>query len=157
MPQDTFTTPAMEWGTATEPQARAAYAFLHDIEVVEVGFIPHPTIAMSGGSPDGFLGPDGLIEIKCMNTANHLEMLLGGSISLQHLKQMQFNMACSGRRYCKYILFDPRLPEPMRMDVRHVVRDGEMIAMLEKEAAIFLAELDAKVAALTEKYLKAAA
>jgi hypothetical protein len=66
---------------------------------------------------------------------------------------MQWQLACTHRRWCDWVSFDPRLPEPMRLVVKHVVRDGEMIAELEKEVTIFLAEVDAKVAALTKMYL----
>ncbi|MGK4455672.1 YqaJ viral recombinase family protein, partial [Klebsiella pneumoniae] len=67
-----FSNSAMQWGTDMEPEARNAYSFYSDNDVVEIGFVDHPTIAMSGASPDGLVGDDGLVEIKCPNTATHI-------------------------------------------------------------------------------------
>jgi putative phage-type endonuclease len=149
----TFTNSAMQWGTQTEPDARAAYSFYADSDVVEVGFDQHQTIAMSGASPDGLVGNDGLVEFKCPNTATHIETLLGAEIDGKYIKQMQWQMACRPeRKWCDWVSFDPRLPESMRLFVKRVSRDHVMIAGLEKDVQEFLAELDAKVIALTKQY-----
>src|SRR5689334_1396302 len=78
-PQESFTNAAMQWGVDTEPHARAAYEFHTDATVEPVGFVDHPVIEMTGASPDGLVGADGLVEIKCPNTATHIETLLGSS------------------------------------------------------------------------------
>lgn len=150
VPQDTFTNAAMQWGSETEPQARAAYEFYRDCTVEQVGFIEHPTIAMSGASPDGLVGTDGLLEIKCPGTAQHIETLLGEPIAEKYIKQMQWQMACTGRAWCEFASFDPRLPERLRLFVLRVPRNDVVIAGLEREAVAFLTELDVKVAALSK-------
>ena len=157
VPAASYTNAAMQWGTDTEPQARTAYQFYHDCDVVQVGFIDHPKIAMTGASPDGLIGDDGLVEIKCPNTATHIDTLLStptDSVASKYITQMQWQMACTGRKWCDFASFDPRLPEAMRLFVQRVPRDDAMIAQLEKSVTEFLAELDAKVAELTARYLK---
>lgn len=149
---ETFTNDAMRWGTEQEPFARAAYEFYRDADVTEVGFVEHPRIAMSGASPDGLVGADGLVEIKAPNTATHIETLLGGAAPAKYLCQVQWQMACTGRPWCDFVSFDPRLPAEMRLFVRRVERDAARINELEDAVAAFLAEVDATVAELTRIY-----
>jgi putative phage-type endonuclease len=151
-----FTNAAMQWGTDQEPHARAAYSFLHDVDVEEIAFVDHPEIAMSGASPDGLVGLDGLVEFKCPNTATHLDTLLSETVPGKYITQMQWQMACTGRAYCDFASFDPRLPPSMQLFVKRVERDASLILDLEAQVADFLAEIDAKVAALTERYARAA-
>ena len=139
-----FTNAAMEWGTEQEPHARAAYSAKTGIMVEEVGFIDHPTVAMSGASPDGF-AEEGLIEVKCPNTATHLEYVLAELPPLKYFTQMQWQMACTGRPWCDFVSFDPRLPERLQLLVVRVPRDDDYIKMLEQEVTIFLQELDDKL------------
>lgn len=152
-----FTNAAIKHGTETEPQALAAYEFLIGAEIERVAFVPHPTIPMSGASPDGLVGDIGMIEVKCPNTATHLDTLLGEPIAGKYITQMQWQMACSGRAWCDFGSFDPRLPEEMRLFVKRVPRDAALIASLEKDVAAFLAELDEKEAELRSRYLTRAA
>lgn len=147
-----YTNAAMQHGIDTEPQARDAYCFYASVEVDQVGFIAHPTIEMTGASPDGLVGADGLVEIKCPNTATHIETLLTGEIAAKYITQMQWQMACSGRQWCDFVSYDPRLPEEMRVFIQRVPRDDKVIALLEKDVALFLSELEAKVAALRAKF-----
>jgi putative phage-type endonuclease len=151
-----FTNAAMQWGTDQEPHARAAYCFLHDVDVEEIAFVDHPEIAMSGASPDGLVGLDGLVEFKCPNTATHLDTLLSETVPGKYITQMQWQMACTGRAWCDFASFDPRLPPSMQLFVKRVERDASLILDLEAQVADFLAEIDAKVAALTERYARAA-
>ena len=136
-----FSNAAMEWGTEQEPHARAAYSAKTGILVEEVGFINHPTVAMSGASPDGF-AEEGLIEVKCPNTSTMLEWILDGEVPSKHIPQLQWQMACTGRPWCDFVSFDPRLPERLQLLVVRVPRDDAYIAMLETEVKKFLAELD---------------
>ena len=145
-----FTNAAMQWGTETEPQARAAYAFLTDAEVEETGFAIHPDIPYLGASPDGLVGADGLVEIKCPNTATHIETLLSDAVPQKYLLQMQTQMACTGRAWCDFVSFDPRFPAEHQIWMRRVVRDDDLIAEIEREAATFLAEVEQAVAKLTQ-------
>jgi putative phage-type endonuclease len=156
VPAEGFTSAAMQWGVDKEAEAKAAYEFLTDVEVVPASFVPHPKIAMAGASPDGLVEDDGLIECKCPNTATHLETLLGRSVPSKYVTQMQFQMACTGRQWADFVSYDPRLPETMRLFVKRVNRDDKMIADLEREVAAFLAEIDQKVAELTKAYGAAA-
>lgn len=139
-----FSNAAMEWGTEQEPHARAAYSAKTGIMVEEVGFIDHPTVAMSGASPDGF-AEEGLIEVKCPNTNTMLEFILDGKPPQKYVTQMQWQMACTGRPWCDFVSFDPRLPERLQLLVVRVPRDDDYIAMLETEVKKFLAELDDKL------------
>lgn len=150
VPADSFVSAAMQHGTETEPQARAAYSFLTDNLVEEVGFIHHPTILMAGASPDGFVGENGLIEIKCPNTATHIDTLLGAEIDGKYVKQMQWQMACTGRDWCDFVSFDPRLPVDLQIKVQRVERDQELIDSLEKDVTDFLAEVEDKVTRLKQ-------
>lgn len=147
-----FTNAAMQWGTEKEPDARAAYEFRTDAAVELIGFAVHPKILMSGASPDGLVGADGLLEIKCPNTATHLETLLGQSVAGKYDTQIQWQLACTDRLWCDYCSFDPRLPEQMRLFVSRIQRDDKRIGELEKMVSDFIAELDAKVSDLQRLY-----
>jgi len=149
---DTFTNAAMQWGTETEPQAKAAYTLFTGRVIQDVGFVPHPSIPMSGASPDGLVEDNGLVEIKCPNTATHLETLLGSAIDGKYIKQMQWQMACTNKAWCDFVSFDPRLPVNMQCKIIRVDRDAELIALLEKEVGEFLAEIEAKIKQLNERY-----
>ena len=152
VPTDTFKSAAMEWGTAQEPHARAAYEAVGGVLVEEVGFVPHPSIPDAGASPDGLVGSVGLIEIKCPNTATHIETLLSGKVPDRYNTQMQWQMACTGRTWCDYVSYDPRMPENMRLFLARVFRDQSAILAMETEVLIFIHELTDKVAALKLHY-----
>jgi putative phage-type endonuclease len=140
-----FTNAAMQHGTETEPLARAAYEALKDVLVDEVGFVPHPTIQMAGASPDGLVGEDGLLEIKCPNTATHIDTLLSESVPTKYYTQMQFQLACTGREWCDFVSFDNRLPPELQLFVKRVPRDDTYIKLMEAEIVQFIAELDDKI------------
>ena len=147
-----FTNDAMRWGTDTEPYARLEYSRRFDVSVYEIGFVDHPEVAMSGASPDGLVGSDGLIEIKCPNTATHLDTLLSGNVPGKYLTQMQFQMACTGRSWNDFVSFDPRLPENMQLFVQRVPRDVGLILDLETEVSAFHDEIEGKLAELRRIY-----
>jgi putative phage-type endonuclease len=147
---ESFSNAAMQHGTDTEPLARAAYEAFQDILVDEVGFVPHPSIIMAGASPDGLVGDDGLLEIKCPNTATHIETLLSQSVPGKYNTQMQFQMACTGRKWCDFVSFDNRLPDELQLFVKRVPRDNEFIKQMEDEVVKFLNELDIKIAQLMD-------
>jgi len=142
---ESFTNAAMQHGTDTEPLARAAYEAYADVLVDEVGFVPHPTIEMAGASPDGLVGDDGLLEIKCPNTATHIETLISKVVPSKYNTQMQFQMACTGRKWCDFVSFDNRLPEMFQLFVTRVPRDEVFIRLIESEIVQFIAELDDKI------------
>lgn len=147
-----FTNAAMQWGTDTEPQARAAYEFFTDNQVELAQFIPHPSISDSGASPDGFVGTDGLVEIKCPSTATHIDTLLKGGIPERYQHQMNWQMACTGRRWCDMVSFDPRMPGNMQLFVKRLERNDGQIEFLERCVGTFLEELSRKVGELQRMY-----
>lgn len=151
-PASSFSSAAMQWGTETEPMARGAYEFAQGVTVVEEGFIHHHSIAMAGMSPDGLVGDDGLLEIKCPNTSTHIDTLLGAKAPAKYIDQMQWQMACSGRQWCDFVSFDPRMPINMNMFLTRIERDDDRIEYLEKSVIEFIVELDAKIEQLTSKY-----
>ncbi len=157
-PTEGYSNAAMQHGTATEPEARDAYAFATDADVSQVGFVAHPSIEWSGASPDGLVGDDGLVEIKCPNTATHIETLLGDGIDRKYVMQMQWQMACTGRKWCDFVSYDNRMPGSMALHVQRVHRDDALIASLETDVREFLKEVAKQVADLQSKYeLKEAA
>ena len=150
-----FTSAAMQHGIDTEAAARAAYGFMQDVEVIEAPFVLHPRLAWSGASPDGFVGDDGLVEIKCPNTATHITTLRGGEIPDKYIKQMQWQMACTERDWCDFVSFDPRMPVEMQLHIQRVGRDNDLIAEIESAAIGFLDEIAETVAELEAIYRKA--
>jgi len=147
---ESFTNAAMEWGTATEPFARAAYEAKSDVLVDQVGAIDHPRIERSAASPDGLIGDDGCLEIKCPNTATHIETLLGDEPAKKYYDQMQWQMACTNRSWCDFVSFDPRMPSHLQLFVKRIERNDEYIEQLEKEVVQFLMEVEDKVKKLNE-------
>lgn len=145
---ESFTNAAMQWGTDNEPAARAEYEMNSCGMVDEVAFIPHPTIAMTGASPDGLVGDGGMLEIKCPNTATHIEYLLGKVVPSGYKPQMAWQMACSGRKWVDFVSYDPRMPEKHRFFLVRYERDDKYIAELEEEVVSFLAEVTKCVADL---------
>jgi putative phage-type endonuclease len=146
---ESFTNAAMQWGTETEPLARSAYEAYADIMVEELGFVPHPKIEQSGASPDGLVGLFGMLEIKCPNTATHIDTLLTQSVPTKYITQMQWQMRCCERQWCDYVSFDPRLSQDLQLFVKRVEFDASYVAMLEEEVNLFLKELDNKIIKLT--------
>lgn len=142
---ESFINAAMQHGTETEPLARISYEVAQNVLVDEVGFVPHPTIEMAGASPDGLVNDDGLLEIKCPNTATHIETLLSQTVPGKYNTQMQFQMACTGREWCDFVSFDNRLPQELQLFVKRVPRDNVFIRLIEGEIVQFLAELDDKI------------
>ena len=142
---DGFTNAAMQWGTETEPLARISYEVAQNVLVDEVGFVPHPKILMAGASPDGLVGDNGLLEIKCPNTATHIDTLLSETVPGKYNTQMQFQMACTDRKWCDFVSFDNRLPTELQLFVKRVPRDNVFIRLIEGEIVQFIAELDDKI------------
>ena len=146
-PIQRFQNAAMTWGTEQEPAARAAYERVTGISVEETGFVAHDTL-LAGCSPDGLVDWDGLVEIKCpWNTANHIETLLNGMPD-DHRAQVQGQMWITGRQWCDFVSYDPRMPEPLQLHVQRIQRDEAFIADLERRVTSFLAEVGNQVEAL---------
>lgn len=146
-----YVTPAMQWGIDTEPDARAAYEYLLNVDVVPVGFAVHPEIPMLGATPDGGVGDEGLTEFKCPTSMTHVATLLSKEVDPQYIAQMAGELLCfPARKWVDYGTYDPRMPPELRLWVFRFERDAnaEYIEQLEKDAREFLAELDDVVARL---------
>ena len=143
--EESYTNAAMEWGTQTEPQARVAYEVKTGNFVDQVAFIDHPTIAGFGCSPDGIVATDGLIEIKCPNSATHWSYIKANEPPNKYFIQMQAQMAVTGAKWCDFVSFDPRMPERSQLLIVHVPIDREFILFMEPEIKQFLSEVDKEV------------
>lgn len=132
---------SVQWGNDAEPLARAAFEAETGQFVVEVGFVDHPNIAMAGCSPDGLLDDDGVIEIKCPNTATHIEYLKANTVPSEYRKQILWQLACTGRKWAKFVSFDPRLNQENQLLIVHFEPTVDEIAELEAEARVFLDEV----------------
>jgi putative phage-type endonuclease len=148
---ESYNNAAMQWGTDQEPLARAAYEAVADVLVDEIGFVVHPTIVNAGASPDGLVGDVGLIEIKCPNTATHIDTVLTDKVPSKYITQMQWQMACTQRKWCDFVSFDPRMPEGLQLFIQRVDFDAEYVKMLEAEITGFLGELETKIEKLNER------
>jgi putative phage-type endonuclease len=143
-----YTNAAMAWGVEKEPEAKAAYELMRDVDVIAAGFVDHPKIPMTGASPDGYVGDVGLIEIKCPISATHIETLLSGKIPDKYVVQMLWQMACTDRQWCDYVSYDPRLPAHLQLFIKRVHRDEKRMGELEQEVKSFLAEVDETITKL---------
>lgn len=152
VPVETFQNAAMLHGTETEPEARIAYEFYANADVAQVGLVLHPNIGGTHASPDGLVGTDGLLEIKCPQPAQHLSTLLGEPIPEKYQIQMLWQMKCCDRAWCDFASYSPAFPESMKLHVRRFPRDDARIAELEKEVIDFLNELRLTVHRLRSKY-----
>jgi len=138
---DPFVSRPMQWGVDNEKFARAAYELQQNVMIETVGFVLHPFIECFGGSPDGFVGDEGLVQFKCPLTATHIEYLLKGEVPKEYQPQMLAEMACSGRQWCDCVSFDPRLPEDLQLFVQRFHRDEARIAEIEIAVEQFLGEV----------------
>jgi putative phage-type endonuclease len=152
VPAAGFKSPAMQRGIDKEAEARDAYQRKTNYPVYEAPFIAHPRIDRAGASPDGFVGDEGLIEIKCPTAATTAKVLLTDYLDEVYAAQIQWQLACTGRQWCDYAVYDDRMPEHLRLYVRRINRDDALIADAEKEVIKFLEEIDNAVAALAKKY-----
>lgn len=150
-PCESFINSAMQWGIDTEATARAAYSATTGTIVDDAPFFEHPTVEWGGATPDGLIGEDGLIEIKCPNTATHMQALLGAGIADGYMKQMQFQMACSGRAWVDFVSFDPRLPENLQILIRRVERNPVLISEIEAAVTVFVEEAKRLIATLKQR------
>lgn len=144
-----YVTAAMQWGTDQEPAAKMAYEGVTGNLVLDAPFVPHPRIEFCGASPDGFVD-DGLIEVKAPTTSKHIAWMLAGVVPEEYKPQMLLQMACTGRRWCDFVSFDPRLPLAQRVFIRQFTPDESEIERVEEAARLFLAEVEAMFQQITE-------
>lgn len=146
--EDVFESGPIIWGREHEAEAREIYKARTFQEVTQVGLVLHPTNDRIAASPDGLVGTDGLIEIKCPLTATHLEYLMTGVPPSKYRYQMLTQMLCCGRAWCDFVSYDPRLPAEYQMLIYRYYRDDKEIILMEASAKQFLDELDATLAQL---------
>jgi putative phage-type endonuclease len=137
----------MRRGLELEPEARMAYEIRTGRIVEEVGLVLHPTMR-AGASPDGLVD-DGLLEIKAPRTHVHIEYLLAGKPPAKYLPQMAWQCVCTGRAWCDFASYDPKMPEALRLFVVRYTPDAGYLRELEAEVAAFLVEVDSKVEQLS--------
>ncbi len=153
-PVETYQNDAMRRGQELEAEARDAYSFATGNAVEEVGFVAYAALPNTGCSPDGLIGDDGLLEVKCpASMAKHLDAILRGSHADEYRWQLQHQMMVTGRQWVAAVSYDPRWPEHLQLAIKTVQRDEEAIAELaaairEADAEIesFITALEAKVA-----------
>jgi len=138
-----FETAAMRWGIEMEALARASYEAEVGEMAEEVGFVIHPELHDAGASPDGLVGSDGLVEIKCPETTTHLKMVLRRSIDERYMLQMQWQLECTRRCWCDFVSFDPRVDAPLSLMIIRFPRDDKMIAMMRDDVCNFLKDASA--------------
>lgn len=145
---DTFSSGDMQWGDEQEEFARAAYELESCHDVQEVGFVDHATISNFGCSPDGLVGDVGLVEIKCPKTAQQMDYLIAGVVPKIYVKQVQTQLACTGRLWCDFVSYDPRMPIELQLFVVRVARDEGLIADIELSVIAFLVAVEDMVASM---------
>ena len=143
--EESFTNDAMQWGKDHEDQARVAYEVASGNFVDQVAFVDHPTIKWFGASPDGLINQDGLVEIKCPNSATHWSYIKDDGPPTKYYIQMQAQMACTGRSWCDFVSYDPRMPERSQLFIKRVMREDAYIAEMEAEVKKFLDEVAVEV------------
>jgi putative phage-type endonuclease len=133
----------MVWGIEKEPDAKVTYTEVTGRPVLPAGFMLHPTIEFCGASPDGFIGHDGLIEIKCPRTTTHITWMLIGEVPDQHRAQMALQLLVTGRQWCDFVSYDPRCHPRQRLFLRRFTPTDEYLREIETAAREFLQEVDA--------------
>ncbi|MCP3680148.1 MAG: YqaJ viral recombinase family protein [Gammaproteobacteria bacterium] len=147
-PMPFFENEAMKWGTETEPQARAMYELKNGVDVKEVAFVELNEFV--GVSPDGLVGDDGLLEIKCPNTETQIKRFLDDvGLPKDYEAQVQGQLWVTGRDWCDFVSFDPRIDVEASYIQTRVYRDEEYIAKLEKKVSIFVGEMKEMINKLT--------
>jgi putative phage-type endonuclease len=146
--QESYINQAMQDGIDREVFARNRYVQEHG-EVEEVGFMQHPTLE-AGASPDGLVGEDGIIEIKCPMGSTHTETLMTQDIPSKYIPQIQFQLRCSGRKWCDFVSYHPMFPKHLQLFVKRVEADEVYQAELDKEIELFLVEVQTIIDKLGE-------
>lgn len=142
LPYEGYVSAEMTRGADLEAGAKHAYSEYYNLPVVDVGFVLHPKIKWFGASPDGLIGKDGLVEVKCPNTATHLTYWTERKVPAKYQPQMLAQLACTGRQWCDFVSFDPRLPEDMALFCTRFTPSADEILDVERRAQEFLIEVE---------------
>lgn len=148
---NSWISPSMEWGVEQEPFARMEYEVSRETFVEKTGFWKHPFIQWLGASPDGLVGSDGLVEIKCPNSTTHLEYIFDNEVPSAYYNQIQCQLWVTNRDWCDFVSYDPRIrKESKRLFIRRCLRDDKLIGEMEVAVKAFLVELDDLIIKLGE-------
>lgn len=145
--EDAFVSAAMQRGMDCEPQAFAAYEAVTGNVARTVGFIQHDALLV-GCSPDGLVDDDGVLELKCPNSATHLEYLKARTVPDKYLPQLLHTLWVTERAYCDFVSFDDRFPSALQVFHVRMTRDDKAIAIYAKAAQAFLQDVDNEVLSL---------
>jgi putative phage-type endonuclease len=147
---ESYSNAAMQWGIEQEQFACIAYEAQKETFVDKIGFVLHPEIKWLGVSPDRIVGNDGLIEVKCPNTTTHLDYLFDNKVPAEYYKQIQCQLWVTGRQWCDFVSYDPRLPKRNQLLIVRTERDEKLIAEMKTETEKFLAEVETLIIKLGE-------
>ena len=147
---ESYTNAAMQWGIEQEQFACIAYEAQKETFVDKIGFVLHPDIKWLGVSPDRIVGHEGLIEVKCPNTTTHLDYLFENKVPAEYYKQIQCQLWVTGRQWCDFVSYDPRLPKRNQLLIVRTERDESLIKEMEAETLKFLAEVETLIIKLGE-------
>lgn len=146
-PKQFFENDAMRWGTETEPQARAMYELETGHDVAEVAFIVKNEFV--GVSPDGLIGENGMLEIKCPTTATQIKRALSDNYHADYKAQIQCQLWVAQREWCDFLSFDPRLDGPASFLIERVERDEKFITEMSEKTDVFINNMLAAISKLT--------
>lgn len=141
-PRDRKRIASLDHRVELEPDARAAYEFYFEQKIELIGFVDHPRIPNAGASPDGLIGTDGGIEIKCCDAEGHLEIITADAIDPDYFYQCHFNIACTERDWWAFTAFNPDMPEELKVHRKILERDDQLIATIETNVIQFLEEVE---------------
>lgn len=133
-PMESYSNAHMERGKEWEADARAMYAFMHDAEPQQVGFIRN---GQKGASPDSLLDTDGGLEIKTALPHIQIARLRTGTLPPEHKAQVQGNVWVSDRMWWDFVSYAPKLP----LFVIRVYRDQQYIDHMAECVEVFNQEL----------------
>ena len=144
--EETYSNKTMDRGLEIEPLAREYYEELNDCPVRQVGFIERDKDI--GASPDGLVGEDGMLEIKCPFPSTHIKYVLADKMPAEYVKQVQGQLWVAERKWCDFVSFDHRVIQRPYF-CKRVYRDDEFIKELQIKIYVFLADMKAIMEKLT--------
>lgn len=135
--EETYQSAAMARGVEIEEEARKFYEMIRDVEVQRVGFCLSDC-KRYGSSPDGLVGKEGGVEIKCPTMAVHVGYVLEKTMPMDYFQQVQGNLFVTGRAWWDFLSYYPGLP-PLLL---RVTPDAVFHRYLGAELNAFCGELE---------------
>lgn len=147
LPSESYSNKAIEYGTETEQEAREYYQALNGVSVWQVGFIERDEDI--GCSPDGLVGEEGMLEIKCPFPTTHIKYIIAGKLPAEYVKQVQGNLWVAERKWCDFMSYDSRVSQ-RRAFIRRVYRDKDVIKEQHIKIVMFIDEMKEMLSQLTK-------